>query len=129
MNNSHLITHGSFCLGAGLPPLEAFEQALREGWLDTSTFVTTDGRTYRLFNYSRRAQYERHWDEVTTVARGLIICAETGEIVALPMPKFFNLGEVVSEGVVASAQSGPFEALVKLDGSCGIGYRVDGRIR
>jgi RNA ligase len=115
-------------LGQGLPGFDDFTQALQDGWLESNRRETVDGRTYVLFNYSRGAQYERHWTEVTTVARGLIVCVETGEIVALPMEKFFNLGEVISEGVIALPKSGPFDALVKMDGSCGIGYRDGDRL-
>lgn len=111
--------------GEGLPRLEEFEQAVKEGWLSARTRTTADGATYRLYNYTRGAQYERHWTPVTLCGRGLIVCLETGEVIAAPLAKFFNLGEPIAEGLVASVGNGAFEALVKMDGSLGIGYRFE----
>lgn len=126
---AEVIWPGSYGIGVGLPRLSQFDQMEQAGWIWSKRIKTADGRTYRLFNYSKGCAYERIWNEVTTVSRGLIICEETGEVVAASMPKFYNLGETVIPGVVASVQEGDFEALVKLDGSCGIGYRLDGRYR
>lgn len=111
-----------------LPSLDEFEAAVRDRWLSAKTRVTADGATYRLYNYTPGAQYERHWNEVTLAGRGLIVCVETGEVVAAPLAKFFNLGEQITDGVAAEMSDGEFEALVKMDGSLGIGYRFDGRI-
>ncbi len=114
-----------FGFGNGLPSLDEFFQAQRNGWIVSRTRKTSDGLTYRIFNYSKRAQFHRVWTPVTLVARGLIYCEETQEIVALALDKFFNLGERISDTECATIQSGPFEALVKLDGALGIGYRVN----
>nr|UXE44339.1 hypothetical protein Hi04_10k_c2089_00067 [uncultured bacterium] len=118
-----------FGLGNGLPTLAQFEQVARERWIYSNEIRTADNRTYRLFNYAKQTQYERVWNEVTTVSRGLIVCVETGEIVAAPMAKFYNLGETIGPDNVAGVKPGRFEAFVKLDGSLGIGYRLDGRFR
>jgi RNA ligase len=59
----------------------------------------------------------------------LIVNEQTGEIIALPLEKFFNLGETIVAGVVASVKPGPFQAFVKEDGSLGIGYRLDGKFK
>src|SRR5437879_3247967 len=46
---------------------------------------------YLLFNYTEKAMHEDTWNEVERIARGLIMDYETGEVVALPFEKFFNL--------------------------------------
>ncbi|MDX2863091.1 polynucleotide kinase, partial [Streptomyces scabiei] len=46
-----------------------------------------------ILTYTRTCQYERVWNRVTTRCRGLVADDTTGEIVALPLPKFFNVGE------------------------------------
>lgn len=126
---AQVVWSGAFGIGVGLPLLSQFEEMEKAGWIWSKRVSTADGFTYRLFNYSKGCAYERVWNEVTTVSRGLIVCEETGEVIAASMPKFYNLGETVIPGVVASVRDGDFEALVKLDGSCGIGYRLDGRYR
>lgn len=117
---------GVFGVGKGLPTLPEFQQTERDGWVWSKTRTTKAGHTYRLFNYNKRTAYERVWTPVTLVSRGIIVCEETGECVAAPLEKFFNLGETIIPGQVAGVLDGAFDALVKLDGSCGIGYRFDG---
>jgi RNA ligase len=126
---AEVIWPGPYGIGAGLPRLSQFDEMEKAGWVWSKRIKTADGLTYRLFNYSKGCAYERIWNDVTTVSRGLIICEQTGEVIAASMPKFYNLGETVIPGVVASVKEGDFEALVKMDGSCGIGYRLDGRYR
>lgn len=126
---AQVVWSGAFGIGVGLPLFSQFDEMEAAGWIWSKRVKTADGFTYRLFNYSKGCAYERVWNEVTSVSRGLIVCEETGEVIAASMPKFYNLGETVIPGVVASVRDGDFEALVKLDGSCGIGYRLDGRYR
>lgn len=45
------------------------------------------------FNFTRNAFYKKHWDEITTTARGLFIDTNTGKIVARGYQKFFNVNE------------------------------------
>lgn len=74
---------------------------------------------YRLYNYTEIAQYQKAWNDVTRVCRGLIVHRDSGHIIARPFPKFFNHGE---------SNHTPFhdgEAVTvtdKLDGSLGIIY-------
>lgn len=76
-----------------------------------------------ILNYTSRTANEGSWDDVTTQARGLIINTRTGEIVAQPFPKFFNLGE--EHGLQAQdIPNGPFRVYEKVDGSLGILYRT-----
>lgn len=70
-----------------------------------------------IYNYTPEAQFSRAWDDVTTKCRGLIVDAATGEIVARPFPKFFNLPEHDAQDPVLQA---PFTVFDKADGSLGI---------
>jgi RNA ligase len=90
---------------------------------------TADGLTYRLYNYSKQTTYDRAWNDATMAARGLIVCEQTGEIVAASMGKFFNMGEIITPGRAASLRDGHFDTFDKKDGSCGIQYRLDGKVR
>jgi RNA ligase len=56
---------------------------------------------------------------VTLQARGIIFNKVTGELVAFPFVKFFNLGEM-PQSSIGSLPSGPFTVTEKLDGSLGI---------
>lgn len=81
---------------------------------------------YRLYNYTEIAQYQKAWNDVTRVCRGLIVHRETGEIVARPFPKFFNHGETAH---LPFATDEPVTVTDKLDGSLGIIYSApDGQL-
>lgn len=45
-----------------------------------------------LYCYGRKAVYDNVWDTVTMKCRGIIVHRVTGEIIARPFEKFFNLG-------------------------------------
>jgi RNA ligase len=70
-----------------------------------------------IFNYTKRTQFEKNWNDTTMTCRGLIR-HDDGRIVARPYRKFFNVGERADEPFPAS-----FEIYDKLDGSLGITYR------
>ncbi|GAB4546740.1 MAG: hypothetical protein OHK0023_06830 [Anaerolineae bacterium] len=74
---------------------------------------------YLLFAYCDTAAYKAEWSYLEIVSRGLILHAETGEIVARPFDKFFNWleGGRLSHGYVVNITE-------KLDGSLGILYRT-----
>lgn len=86
----------------------------------------------RLFDYSRKTQLEGHWDEVTKVCRGIIVDIRNEEYVALPFPKFFNLGEHSEDQIPPLHEekaTGLFARATvteKMDGSLGIVYHYDG---
>lgn len=71
----------------------------------------------RLYTYSRSCAYDRAWNPINELARGLIIDVLAQEVVATPFPKFFNHGE--------RAETIPdlsFETFEKVDGSLIIIY-------
>lgn len=78
---------------------------------------THDKYPLSIYNYSKTAAYEKIWNEITLTCRGLILNNETGEIVARPFRKFFNLGELNTP-----LPNEPFDVLEKMDGSLGILY-------
>ncbi|MEU8890871.1 RNA ligase [Streptomyces sp. NPDC048442] len=81
-----------------------------------------------IYSYTRTCQYEQHWTEVTTRCRGLVVDDETGDVVALPLPKFFNAAEHARERPYAPAlPDEPFEVYDKVDGSLGIVFHHSGR--
>lgn len=72
-----------------------------------------------IYNYTPLAQYERYWTPITLHCRGLILNS-AGEIVARPLPKFFNLEELQLQQI----PNEPFEVYEKMDGSLGILYWI-----
>lgn len=78
-----------------------------------------------LYCYSDETVYERQWNTITLMARGLIIHPESEAVVATPFPKFFNVGEAQADGIPDL----PFETFEKLDGSLIIIFYHQGRWR
>jgi len=72
-----------------------------------------------LFSYSNHAQMSNRWNAFERMSRGLIINNETGEIVARPFSKFFNLGQNLNLKPTGHL----IETTEKMDGSLGILYR------
>lgn len=70
-----------------------------------------------IYNYTRNAEYNKVWNEVTLQTRGLILDSEMN-IVALPLKKFFNDFET-KEGDIPNL---PFEVYEKMDGIMGVIY-------
>lgn len=75
-----------------------------------------------IFNYTEHAQYDRVWNDVTRLCRGLIVNHD-GEgddiVVARPFSKFFNHGEPDAPVLDLDA---PVHVSDKMDGSLGILY-------
>ena len=70
-----------------------------------------------IYNYTAKVQYERSWNEITLMCRGLILDADY-KVIARPFPKFFNLGELDELQIPGL----DFEVYEKMDGSLGILY-------
>ncbi|MDO8553308.1 MAG: T4 RnlA family RNA ligase [Candidatus Micrarchaeota archaeon] len=79
-----------------------------------------------IYCYTPKCVYDRRWDNYTKMARGLIINIKTGEILAKPFPKFFNLNETEETKLENLPIEEP-EITEKLDGSLGILYYYDGK--
>jgi RNA ligase len=74
-----------------------------------------------ILNYSEKAAYEVVWNPVTLQCRGLIYNHDTEEIVARPLRKFFNWGQVGAPELDIQA---PAIVTDKVDGSMGVTYPV-----
>jgi RNA ligase len=72
-----------------------------------------------ILNYTEKAAFEGHWNNVTLNCRGLIIDA-FGSIIARPFPKFFNYGQ---PGCPEIDLDEPAVVSDKMDGSLGIAYQ------
>jgi len=85
-----------------------------------------DDENLKIYNYSPKAQYNSLWDDITRLARGLIL--KDGHIIAMPFRKFFNLNEV-EETKEENLPSEIPEITLKIDGALGILYLApDGKL-
>lgn len=116
MNTTQLF---GYTLGIAASLVEGFNQ-----WDDLGLVKLKEKGDLVLFNYTKKAQYERQWTPLERISRGLIIHRITGEIVALPFEKFFNWGEDgrQSKGHMVHVAN-------KMDGSLGILYRDAGKLK
>lgn len=95
---------------------DILDRYVAEGWLISQVHPTLP---LTIYNYSQATQYEAKWDEVTLSARGLIF-DDTGNLVARPFKKFFNIEEA------KHTPTEEFEIFEKMDGSLGIMFYYDG---
>lgn len=76
-----------------------------------------------IYNYTKKAQIDKKWDEITMMCRGLITDQE-GTILYRPFKKFFNLEEHRMN--LQKLPDCGFVIHEKMDGSLGILYKVNG---
>jgi len=74
-----------------------------------------------VLKYSRNCQFEKQWEELTLMARGLVIDGNYN-IIARPFGKFFN----IEEHDFNELPKTNFEVFDKMDGSLGIVFFYDG---
>lgn len=98
---------------------ELLDSLVEQGWLRSQRHPDTD---LWIYNYTEKAQFEKHWTPETLACRGLILDAD-GAVVARPFPKFFNLHELPGFN---AAEHGSYRVTEKIDGSLGIVYWIDG---
>lgn len=77
---------------------------------------------FEIFCYTEKTAWERKWNKVTRACRGLIVNDETGEVVARPFEKFFNIGEPSCPELPWSGRV--VDVKDKMDGSLGIVYNT-----
>lgn len=97
------------------------DQYVADGWLRCD-----DLDDLRIYTYNNKTAFEKHWDEVTLNSRGHIFNRKTGECVARPFSKFFNVGERPDD---EPDLWGPCRVYEKLDGWLGVLYRHDGQYK
>ncbi|EFL18972.1 RNA ligase [Streptomyces sp. C] len=111
MSQDHLTLHG-------LLPAQELADAIDAGHVTRKRHPELP---LSIYTYTRTAQYEQVWNAVTTRCRGLVADDETGAVVALPLPKFFNVGEHTSGRPYAPAlPDETFEVYDKVDGSLAV---------
>lgn len=83
-----------------------------------------------IYTYTRACQYEQRWNRATIRCRGLVADDATGRIVALPLPKFFNLSEhAAGRPYAPPLPDEPFEVYDKVDGSLAVVFHYAGHWR
>jgi len=92
---------------------ETLDKYVAEGWLISQRHPTLP---LTIYNYSQETQFEKHWDEITLMCRGLVV-DDTGVIVARPFKKFFNWEEIIHSVDPAQLKM-DFEVFDKMDGCC-----------
>jgi len=89
------------------------------------TLRSHEGHPLTIANYSDLAAFKKCWNDVTTQCRGLIYEQLTGNVIARPLSKFWNLGEAQTPYI-------GFDDLVevtdKADGSLGIIFVYDDQV-
>jgi RNA ligase len=111
-------------------PARTFDfRQLRDGLADANAnglvYSRLDSETgLRLYVYTSRTVFEDAWDDVTLLARGLVLDERNERVAATPFPKFFNAGE--KRGDIPAL---PFEAFEKLDGSLIVIFHAAGKWR
>lgn len=106
-----------------LPTYEQIKPYIAAGYVIVKSHPTNED--IKIFNYTAECQFDKKWDAVTLLCRGLIINTATGEHLSRPFPKFFNVDEHFHLGYSLPEDETPF-VLEKLDGSLGILYFVNG---
>jgi hypothetical protein len=120
MGQAHLTLHD-------LLPAQELADAIDAGYVTRKAHPELP---LSIYTYTRTAQYERVWNTVTTRCRGLVADDTTGAVVALPLPKFFNVGEHESGQPYAPAlPDEPFEVYDKVDGSLAVVFHYAGHWR
>lgn len=75
--------------------LEELNKLKEEGWLESQSHPVYP---ISIWNYSRKTQFEKNWNEITKNMRGTILDSE-GNLVARGFPKFFNYEEHKTEEI------------------------------
>ncbi len=101
----------------GLFTQAELDREIAEGYVRSNEHP--DDNEMWILNYTEKAAYEGHWNNVTLNCRGLII-GPFCDILARPFPKFFNYGQV---GCPEIDLDEPAIVSDKMDGSLGILYR------
>lgn len=103
-------------------PFSELHEGLQSEINNGRVFEQVGAKGLRLYCYTEETVYERLWNPINMLARGLILDVDKGEVVACPFPKFFNVGEGAH-----TVPDLPFEVFDKLDGSLIIIYWHDDR--
>jgi RNA ligase len=99
-------------------PIADLESEIAEGYVRIQ-YHPTD--TLAILNYTEKAVYSKHWNNITSNCRGLIFDKVSFVVEARPFSKFFNYGELPPGSIDLNAH---VEVTDKMDGSLGILYKA-----
>jgi RNA ligase len=102
---------------------ERLNRYIGEGWIRSQIHPSLD---LTIYNYTQETQFEKKWDDLTLMCRGLVLNSK-GIIVARPFEKFFNWEEVIHT-LSKERLEMPFEIFTKMDGSLGIIFMYEGEL-
>jgi RNA ligase len=93
---------------------QLFAEMVDDGYVRIQTHPTLP---LKIANYAEKAVYERVWNPVTRQCRGLIFDADSGEVLARPLPKFWNTHEAEAGALDLNE---PAVVMDKADGSLAV---------
>lgn len=91
-----------------------------EGGLISCETLASGNSVLAIYSYTERCQALKMWDEVTRRCRGLILELDTGNLVARPFDKFFDLGEMPETEFDSIEWNQEYVVTEKYDGVLGI---------
>jgi RNA ligase len=94
--------------------------------VDAKRVTASSSGDLTIFKYTQDTHIKDLWNDVNRKARGIIFRTD-GTIVARPFEKFFNLNERPETTPHYIDWNQGVEIYEKVDGSCGAGYRQDGK--
>lgn len=123
-----------------LPSMNEFIAAADEGRIAVHELDSFNKKLLG-FKYTTNTVYSEDWDNVSLHARGIVFDYATGEVLARPFDKFFNLGEMIDvetgelkpiagyvkqhlgfDNLSGDYKHQKFRVMDKLDGSLGIAF-------
>lgn len=123
-----------------LPSMDEFINAADQGRIAVHELNSFNKKLLG-FKYTTNTVYSEDWDNVSLHARGIVFDYATGEVLARPFDKFFNLGEMINvetgelkpiagyvkqhlgfDNLSGDYKHQKFRVMDKLDGSLGIAF-------
>jgi RNA ligase len=95
----------------------------RDELVDQQMLRCDDRGDLRIYTYTDNCTYTAAWNDITTHSRGIILNRSTGEVVARPFSKFFNMGEREETMERNLPWTEDYLVFEKMDGWLGILYR------
>lgn len=105
------------------PDFKQLDKLTKEGFI--RKVISPCGRLF-LYNYTDKCTYEKKWNKHTLNARGTVYEVETGNVVAMAFPKFFNFGELSVSQQRNLLKQTDFQSFEKFDGSFGLVFNYKG---
>lgn len=99
-------------------PIESRDDLVAQGYLRCDKLDN-----FKIYTYTPKTVFENYWNEITLNSRGHIFDIQTGECIARPFPKFFNLNEKPETQENILPWGDGYEIFVKEDGWLGTLYR------